>query len=131
MVQLSPEDMGSKVLQRVREGMAVYDVDGQRVGVVDYVFLGAASEQTLERGEGPATAPDPSDRPNSLVDDLVTVFAPDNLPEELKERLRRNGFLRIDADGLFAPDRYVMPDQVARVDEHVHLSVQRAALIKR
>jgi len=55
----------------------------------------------------------------------------DQVPETLRQRLLRHGFLRIDSTGLFAADRYVMPAQIADVSEdHVTLQVTRDELIK-
>jgi hypothetical protein len=53
------------------------------------------------------------------------------VPETLRERLLRQGFLRIDSTSLFAADRYVMPDQIVDVSEgRVTLRVTRDELIK-
>jgi hypothetical protein len=53
------------------------------------------------------------------------------VPETLRERLLRQGFLRIDSTGLFAADRYVMPDQIADVSEgRITLRVTHDELIK-
>jgi hypothetical protein len=59
------------------------------------------------------------------------IFPSDQVPETLRERLLRQGFLRIDSTGLFAADRYVMPDQIADVSEgRITLRVTRDELIK-
>jgi hypothetical protein len=114
--------LGSRVLAQVQEGMDVYDATGSRVGSVERVYLGGADERTIERGGGPATAEDPSQFEHSFLHDLARAFAPDELPETLRARLLRHGFIRIDAAGLFAADRYVTPSQVDHVDANgVHL----------
>ena len=47
------------------------------------------------------------------------------------ERLLREGYVRIDADGLFAADRYILPEQIATVSaDEVVLNVDKRALIK-
>ena len=53
-----------------------------------------------------------------------------NLPEEVRERLLLEGFVRIDARGLLEPDRYALTDQVLSVSEdRVVLNVTKAELI--
>jgi hypothetical protein len=120
-------ELGSRILAAVREGMRVYDDRGDRVGTVDRVFLGSASEQAIEQGTGPATVPDPD---HSFLEDVARVFDPDDLPKTVRERLLLHGFIRIDAAGLFAADRYVTPEQIARVSgDGVHLRVGRDRLL--
>jgi len=52
-------------------------------------------------------------------------------PAPLAERLRRTGYLKVDASGLFARDLYVEASQVAGVSEEgVRLSVGRDELIE-
>src|SRR5436190_22708066 len=113
--QTFDQDLGRNVLLHIREGMDVYDVNDKKVGKVENLYMGEASEETLERGEGPATARDPNKTGDTLFEDLAEVFAPDNLPEVLRARLLREGFIRVDGAGLFAADRYVTPDQIASV----------------
>ena len=69
---------------------------------------------------------------NSLVDDLArAIFGKDDVPEEMQQRLINEGFLRIDAAGLFARDRYVLPEQIERVHgDHVHLNIAFDGLLK-
>jgi hypothetical protein len=44
----------------------------------------------------------------------------------------RHGFIRINTSGLFAADRYAMPDQIASVaDDRITLHVMREDLMKR
>ena len=69
---------------------------------------------------------------DTLVDNIVDAFRVDDLPEEIRQRLLMQGFVRIDAEGIFAADRYVMPDQIAGVaDDELMLKVDKAALTKR
>lgn len=35
----------------------------------------------------------------------------------MAQKLQHSGFVRIDSNGLFEADRYVMPDQIGRVDQ--------------
>lgn len=122
-------------LSGIREGMGVFDRKDNHIGKVDFVYFGAVSDIQQARGTGPASAA-PGDsmsmRNDTLVDWLADAFHPNDVPTELRERLETNGFIRVDADGLFAADRFVTPDQIARVDDdRVQLTLERDQLIKR
>ena len=108
-------------------------VSDQKIGTVERVHFGAVSQDADTHGGGPATAPSPGSRENSLIEDFAkAIAAGDEMPEPLRQRLLRHGFIRIDSTGLFAADRYVMPDQIANVSEdRVMLRVTRDELIKR
>ena len=121
------------ILNEVHEGMRVIDRDGEEIGTVRRVFLGAVSDEMHERGKGPATAPDPEIRDDSLFDNLAEAFSADDpLPEALRGQLLRQGFIRIDSAGLFASDRYATPDQIETVsDDIVRLNLAKDDLIDR
>ncbi len=109
----------------IREGMDVYDVNGKHIGTVERVHFGESVE-----GVQTATPSNPGTTGNTLVADFWQVFSTDNVPEELRARLMERGFIRIDADGLFASDRYVTLDNVASVGpDRVTLNVARDQLI--
>ncbi len=131
MDQATIESGDQQLLNQIHEGMRVYDRDNHDIGLVDRVFLGAAGDQAYERGEGPATARDPNAQPDTLLRDFAHVFEPDNLPEELRQRLLNRGFVRMSASGILAADRYLLPDQIDRIENnHVMLKVVRKELIK-
>lgn len=121
------------ILRNIREGMEVYDSQGDKIGTVEDLYFGASSDEMDKHGVGAATAPDPKLRENNLVDDIAEgIFGGDDLPKEMRKRLINEGFLRIDSAGLFASDRYVLSEQIARVhDDHVHLNVTRDQLLKK
>jgi hypothetical protein len=122
---------GFNILNRVREDMEVYDVNGDHVGDVEFVFLGSASPDAAESGLGPMTVDEPRTRDENLVDLIASVFRGDDMPEVLRDRLLYSGFVRVDGAGLLASDRYVTPEQIASVTgERVNLSVSRKELIK-
>jgi len=120
-------------LDQVRSGMSVYDSTNEYIGDVSFVYLGSASQNELDRGEGPAsegTVDGQLDRnlnglpDNSFVDLLADAFNTEEMPTELVERLRSNGFVRINSNGVFASDRFATADQIASVTEdEVHLTV--------
>ena len=123
----------NQILNHVREGMTVYDLDGKEIGKVEAVYLGSVSEVKDERGQGPATAHDPYEPgEGTLIENVAEAFTSDKLPDELRERLLREGFIRMDSAGLFAADRYVLPEHIMSVaDDQVRLNVRREALIRR
>lgn len=117
------------MLSAIYEGMTVYDATGDEVGEVEHVYFGAESDTT---GVEQATvSPPPQSEPNIFAEALIDVFDPDEeIPEEIAGELWRKGFIRVDGAGLFAADRYVTADKIARVtDDEVHLLVKRDELI--
>lgn len=121
------------ILNDVQEGMAVYDAKRNKIGEVETVHFGSAGESTRADSTGPTTvAPADRDYDQPLVDVFASIFSPGEVPDQLAQKLYRTGFVRIDSDGLFASDRYVTPDHIARVDrDGIYLSVTRDELIKR
>jgi hypothetical protein len=114
-------DAASSTLTTVEEGMDVRDVSGESIGTVRDVYLGAPeaiSGATDQAAEG-------------QVDRLMTALSPaDPLPREVIERLRQQGFIRIDSAGVFASDRYATAEQIASVShEGVRLAVNRDELL--
>ena len=120
-------------LTQVYEGMSVYDQRGKKIGTVRHVYLGAVTEEEDERGLGPATVSSPEKSEHSLIEDFMNAVSPhDPVPDPLRQRLLRHGFIRINTSGLFAADRYAMPDQIASVaDDRITLHVMREDLMKR
>ncbi len=117
------------VLKYVREGMRVYDSDHGDIGRVDRV-IAFSSDPGYEWGEGSVTASDPTPPRDILLQEAIQVFEPDNLSEDLRERLLIHGFLRLSASGILGADRYIMPEQVDRIHKNrVILKVLRRDLI--
>jgi hypothetical protein len=123
----------STVLTRIYEGMAVYDRQGDKVGTVKNVYFGTVSEAQDERGLGAATASPTEQQATSLLDDFITsLAASEPVPEPVRQRLLRHGFIRINTSGLFTADRYAMPDQIESVsDNRVTLGVTYKELMNR
>jgi hypothetical protein len=117
-------------LKFIEAGMKVFDRERHEIGKVEYVQFGDDDPDTPEVE---AAAPNTLDRRDrTLVDDIANAFAPgDDMPEEIRERLLEQGFVRIDADGLFAADRYVTPEQIDSVSgEGLMLNVSKDELVK-
>lgn len=118
------------VLVQIHEGMDVYDANEDKIGTVSYVRL--TDEKASEIGPETATISDTNDPyDNTLVRNLVEAFVgDDDLPQEIRRRLLREGFVRVDT-GILRADRYVTPDQISHVsDENVYLSVTSDAMIR-
>lgn len=135
MVQkpLDPSKQQS-ILKNVREGMKVVDSNGDTVGTVKTLYFGADSDEMMRHGAGAATAPDPSVRETTLVEDVAAAAFGDNddLPEEMRQRLLNEGYVRIDTAGLFRSDRFILSEQIAAVrGDEVHLNVRRDDLLKK
>jgi sporulation protein YlmC with PRC-barrel domain len=112
------EEQEYRALDQARSGMNVYDSTGERIGEVSFVYLGATTEEAQERGEGPARdIPMDNADSNSFVDMVADAFNNEEIPSEMVERLRQEGYIRIDSSGLFAQDRFAMAEQIASVDE--------------
>ncbi len=118
-------------LAQVQEGMKVYDRLHHEIGKVEYVKIG---DDNPETPESEAAAPSNyRERDETLIDNLAEVFAPeDDVPEEMRDRLLLAGFVRIESKGLFASDRYVMPDQIMSVSgDTVTLNVSKDELVRK
>ena len=64
--------------------------------------------------------------------DIAEAFAPYDMPEELRDRLLSEGYIRLDTKGLFAADRYILPEQIASsVGDELMLNVSKDELMKR
>lgn len=108
------------MLGMIEKGMKAYDNKGDEVGTIEFIHF---SEANGSQSTGAASLPDePANA--SLLENISKGFRSDNLPEELRERLLMHGFIKIDSAKLFGADRYVMLDQIAKVEENaVHLNV--------
>ena len=117
------------VLAQVREGMDVYDLDGNKVGSVAEVFMGDVADALATGAEPQAGSEVNAPGEGSLVNDVARVFT-DNMPEVVRNRLRHNGFVRMDG-GLLGSDRFALREHVAAVDgKRVRLNVRSDELIK-
>jgi hypothetical protein len=114
----------SEMLARVKEGMAVLDSTGERVGPVKEVYYGTGSDEaeayTAARG-----GPDSS----GMVPDAADSGAiGGDLPDVLRRRLLTHGYIKIDTGIL--DNHFATADQVAGVsDDEVRLNVPKDELI--
>jgi len=119
------------MLRNIRAGMKVVDGAGHEIGRVEWVKYGDDDPSTPEP-EAAGISPIEDAEPDTLLDAIADAFRIDELPAEIRERLLHQGFVRIDADGLFSADRYVTPEQIAQVSaDTLTLKVGKAELLKR
>ncbi len=140
------KNLTDSILTHVHDGMHVLDRNGKEVGKVDAVYFGEVNEKLDERGEGAATAREQRDTRTVVGLPLNTtmpsqtgvggVIPPgsqlgiDNLPDVVRNRLLRLGFIRIGGGILHGP-RYVLPEQIATVQgNRVNLNIASDELIK-
>ena len=111
--------------------MKVFDSERHVIGKVDGLKF---PENATAPGIEPETLDDADDprRNETIIDAVAEAFGREDLPEPLRSQLLRDGYVHLDAKGLFARDRYILPEQIARLDaEGIQLNVTRDALIKR
>lgn len=124
--------MHHDVLRTIHEGMKVVDARNHEIGHVDWVQYGnddpstpAAEASSIDGMEEPV-----ADTIGQRVIDAFRIE--DDMPAEIRERLLMQGFVRIDAEGIFAADRYVLPDQIGSVSgDTLTLKVEKSQLVKR
>lgn len=115
----------------IHEGMKVCDMSMDEIGTVETFRL--SDEDAGRPGpETVGTSPVLQNERNTLTSILADVFAPDErLPRELQEKALREGFVRLDADGLFASDRYIFPEDIDRIEgDRLVLSVRKKDLFR-
>lgn len=121
-----------EILTQVREGMDVYGPDNEKVGTVKQVYMGGGSDPAEMRRQEVETGTPTRGTDETFLGDLFSAFTPtEGMPDELRQRLERDGFIEIDSAGLFAGDRFATPDEIARVTgDRVVLSVSKNQLPK-
>lgn len=114
----------------IQEGMIVYDRTMNAIGTVE-TFRVSDEDPSIPGVETAGVSPVLEDNQTGLSGILADIFSPDDgLPRELQEKALREGFIRLDADGLFARDRYIFPEHIDRVTaEGVVLNVEKSDLL--
>lgn len=126
--EASPGGSGNPtgLMEQIREGMRVIDADGKEVGKVDYVQMGDPQAITTEGQE--------LDAPDTFLDDLAGAFGARDeprIPEPMRHEALRIGYIKIDAKGFFAADRYALATMIGAVEnDAVILTVPESALAK-
>jgi len=116
--------MDSK-LDAVQPGMHVVDAAGEDVGRIDMIRMGDPEAETTAGNN------ELRPRPLDLIASAMGKEAEPDVPEPLRSRLVRGGYLKLDGANLLDTDRYVPMDKVRDVaEDRVRLSVRRDELIK-
>src|SRR5262249_48211493 len=122
--------VNNETLMQIHKGMKVYDRNEHEVGTIEYVQFTDEDPTKV----GPETATETVDKispeRHGLVQDIARAVAGgDDLPEEVRQKLLRDGYIKIDT-GLLKSDVYALPNQVSSVsDDHVYLEVTHDELI--
>jgi hypothetical protein len=108
--------------------MKVVDSAGDEIGTVGDISMGDPEAATTAGNEPRATG--------GVMGDVAAAIAPGrgepNVPEPLRSRLVREGYIKIDAGVLGSATRYASSEQVERVDgDRVVLNVTKDALDRR
>lgn len=122
---MNPND--KNILASIFEGMDVYDQAGNKVGTVDFVYMGSVHG----KGTGAASTNRPDLMDTSVMNNLADAISPsDDVPEEVKNRLLYEGFVRVDSS-LLGRDRYILPGQIDAVSgDRVVLNVNKDNLAR-
>lgn len=122
-------------LHQVHEGMMAYDRNGDKLGKITDIFFGV-EDANIEEGVGAAAqlnAP-AVDNPTTTTGAFDASLDPvrgtsQNLPEQFRHRLEREGYVRIDG-GLLGADRFAVTGQIAGVEgDRVNLNVVKDQLL--
>jgi hypothetical protein len=117
----TPGDTGSDRMAAAHEGMAVLDARGEEIGSVQEMKLGDPEAVTSAGQEGGGSPP-------NVITHIAEAFTTDDLPENVAERARRLGYLKV-SRAMSPTDIYVIGDQIAEVaDDTVRLNVERDEL---
>lgn len=124
---------GGGLIERVREGMAVVDADGQRIGTVERVRFGDGGDGEGVRGRvrpdnvapggpglpgsGGSGGGEPGFLPLGAVGDEAYDQGWSDVPGPVRQRLVSGGYLKVDGPGpgFLDTDRYVPADAIAEV----------------
>ena len=118
--------------ENVHKGMKVYDNAQNEIGTVEDIHFGEENPKDRVPEAADVSPAVQNDDQNSLVNDVAKVFAPDTLPEPLKDRLLLEGYIRMDPHGLFKSDRYILGSQIQAVNgNQVKLNVSKKELAER
>jgi hypothetical protein len=119
------DSKGMGPLAQVQTGMKVVDADGVEVGSVEDMAMSDPGAVTIE-GE--------DFRPSGgILGGVARALGGDSrepvVPEPMRTRLIRIGYIKLTGSGLLHHERYVRGDCVARVENgRVELSVRKAQL---
>jgi hypothetical protein len=116
--------------REIHRGMRVFDSTLTEIGTIeDFKF--SDEDPGDPNTDADDLNPGELDRNDSLIDNLAKAFTSEEVPEELRDRLLTEGYVRIDGEGLFAADRYVPASQILSISgDQLMLSVSKSELLK-
>jgi hypothetical protein len=116
----STDSSASRIINQVQEGMRVVDANGEELGRVDHLRMGDPEAATVDTAQ-------PGDE--GLLGAFFGDAEPD-VPEPLRSRLLRSGYVKIDGKGWLGTDRYVTADAIGNVaGETVTLTIGKDHLL--
>ncbi|HEX2911212.1 MAG TPA: hypothetical protein VH186_10420 [Chloroflexia bacterium] len=110
------------LINQIHEGMEVVDAQNNKVGKVEFVKMGNPDAATTKGNEV---------RPTGLVESVLgsVMGGEPDVPEPLRSRLLRYGFIKVDDPGLLDQDRYFSGDQIQTISgDTVRLKVSKNKL---
>lgn len=112
----------------VQLGMPVFDTDGVLLGSVEDLSMGDAGAVTTASTAAGDTRPR-GGMLRGIAAALVGELSEPLVPEPVRRRLLRTGYIKLATPGVLHHGRYIRADRVARViDGRVELSVPEARL---
>ena len=135
------EQAAADNLLQIQTGMQVVDAAGAILGTVAFVKMGDPEAATDDGAIDPEpagaiiAAPSPAmgdsagkpiaAMPIGPIDEEIAK----DVPESIRARLVREGYVKIGGRFPFGKDRYVFPDQIASVGDEVKLRVNKEMLL--
>lgn len=116
----------------IRKGMKVFDIAHKEIGTVEEVKF---SDQNPDnpKSEGFSENPEARAEPTTLIDNIAEAFLPgEQLPDALRSRMLQEGYIELDANGLFSSDRFILAEQIQSVTgNEIVLNVSKDDLLKK
>lgn len=114
----------------IHKGMKVFDIAHKEIGTVEDVKF---SDQNPDNPRSEAFGADHDPEPVTLIDNIAEAFLPgEQLPEALRSRMLQEGYVQLDANGLFSSDRFILAEQIQSVaGNEIVLNVSKDELLKK
>lgn len=126
---LSNRGDATRILTRVQRDMPIYAADNEKIGRVASVQMGENTTIDDERGGTAMGADDVLEPRPDVTEGVRRDVNMTDVSASRQDELQHSGFIEMDADGLFAADRYITPSQIQSVDaDGVRLNVARDQL---
>lgn len=109
-----------QVLSKVKKDMYVFDKYEQFIGTVKFVYFGEDTPKASPTGDFPQ-------EDKTLVEHLVGIFREDRtLPEPVRQRLLRHGYIHMHRKELLKDDAYATPEMIDSIAANdIYLNVTK------